>query len=77
MYENNHVTAECFRRGKLKCNHCCKFGHEEKDCRFKNSNQANFAEKNDAKEEVLFFLGYQKLMIEVTSGKLIVAAAIM
>lgn len=75
--KNNHVTAECLHRGKPKCNHCCKFGHEEKDCRFKNSNQANFAEKNDAKEEVLFFAGLSNLMIEVTSCIMIVAAAIM
>ncbi|KAM1168760.1 hypothetical protein ACFX19_031159 [Malus domestica] len=47
--KNNHDIAECFNRRKPKCHYCNKFGHVEKECRFKNSNQANFAKKNDAK----------------------------
>ncbi|TXG67366.1 hypothetical protein EZV62_008641 [Acer yangbiense] len=51
--KKNHDTSNCWHRGKPQCFNYKKFGHVEKDCRYKQN--ANQAKKENDDEGTLFY----------------------
>ena len=40
--KNNHDERGCWNKGKPQCYNCKKFGHVQKDCKFRDEQQAGF-----------------------------------
>ncbi|TXG53899.1 hypothetical protein EZV62_019155 [Acer yangbiense] len=53
-FESSHAEEDCWFKGKPQCYNCKKFGHLQKDCKFKNTQQANCAVEKDG-ESSLFY----------------------
>ena len=54
--KTSHMISKCWFKGKPQCHYYNRFGHLEKDCRFKFQERANFTEeKVDNKEEDCLF----------------------
>lgn len=53
----NHATSNCWHKGKPHYYHYKKFGHVEKNCRFKVENQAM---KKDVDDRYLFYPSKEK-----------------
>ncbi|KAL7120248.1 hypothetical protein ACP275_02G111100 [Erythranthe tilingii] len=51
----SHLENDCSFWGKLQCRNCGKFGHAHKDCRSRQSHQANFMEQAKRKD-CLFYV---------------------